>query len=567
MPNPESGAQPQPDPADINRLLRNIKQTSGPGAGLLSTLESLEVASAGWAALDSGQLIDTLLASSRILNQAHGRILGLTREFHNRVYSETTNPGSTVVQVSDIEKRINCELGFALHHSGRATGDLIGQAMELAGRLPKVHQAMLDGLLDRQKGWIYYTYLGILDDDLAQRAVDLTLQRALTQTSGQLAYALAKLIIQLDPAGAEERRRRAERRRGVYAGLNPDGTANLGATNLPADQAIAARQHIRELAELLQADDDDRPMSTVEAEVFIGLLNGRYPGPQHQPDQPLQPDQSDQPEQPEQSGVAGQVVWDDDDDECCVEDPDEDSWADRRDLRERAKSLWWTFPEAYTTEELVALEWLNGVGWLAGVADPERTVAQILAGRSRHRTRGGVHLSMTLETLALLEDNPGLVSGWGAVTAEIARSLAQTLEDQPWDLTVYDPTNPNVPVHQQALRRRPQMDTIRFVRTRDNTCRAPNCQVPANRCDIDHQHPHAQGGPTTPGNLACQCKRHHTLKHSPGWDVRQDPEEPGDLLWTTPNGHTYRTSPEPLFTLYTPPNTSTSQPPEEEIPY
>ena len=47
------------------------------------------------------------------------------------------------------------------------------------------------------------------------------------------------------------------------------------------------------------------------------------------------------------------------------------------------------------------------------------------------------------------------------------------------------------------------------VLVRDRECTHPSCDVPAERCEIDHIVPYAQGGPTTQDNARCRCKYHH----------------------------------------------------------
>ncbi|WP_168218552.1 HNH endonuclease signature motif containing protein [Nocardioides eburneiflavus] len=90
--------------------------------------------------------------------------------------------------------------------------------------------------------------------------------------------------------------------------------------------------------------------------------------------------------------------------------------------------------------------------------------------------------------------------------------------------------------------------TIReHVILRDRTCVFPRCTRPARRCDVDHVIPwdddadaegRPQPGPTTTSNLACLCRFHHRLKtHSP-W--RYEMTAPGIFEWTSPHGHRYR---------------------------
>ena len=58
---------------------------------------------------------------------------------------------------------------------------------------------------------------------------------------------------------------------------------------------------------------------------------------------------------------------------------------------------------------------------------------------------------------------------------------------------------------------RPSAALERFIRCRDLTCRFPNCDRPAEFCDVDHTVPFPLG-PTHPSNLKCLCRKHHLLK-------------------------------------------------------
>jgi hypothetical protein len=90
----------------------------------------------------------------------------------------------------------------------------------------------------------------------------------------------------------------------------------------------------------------------------------------------------------------------------------------------------------------------------------------------------------------------------------------------------------------------PSRKLAAFVRCRDLTCRYPNCDKPAQQCDIDHTVPYPVG-PTHPSNLKCLCRFHHLLKTFwvglNGWHERQLPD--GAVVWTLPTGHTRTTYP------------------------
>jgi hypothetical protein len=85
------------------------------------------------------------------------------------------------------------------------------------------------------------------------------------------------------------------------------------------------------------------------------------------------------------------------------------------------------------------------------------------------------------------------------------------------------------------------------VQLRDRTCVFPRCTHPARACDVDHVIPYdhdadaegrPQPGPTQTDNLACLCRFHHRLKTQSAW--RYAMVEPGAFEWTSPHGHRYR---------------------------
>jgi hypothetical protein len=87
----------------------------------------------------------------------------------------------------------------------------------------------------------------------------------------------------------------------------------------------------------------------------------------------------------------------------------------------------------------------------------------------------------------------------------------------------------------------PSAKLAAFVRARDLTCRAPGCDVPANKCDLEHTIPYADGGATHPSNITCDCRTHHLLKTFWGWRAKQLPD--GTVIWTLPDGQVYVTTP------------------------
>ncbi len=141
-----------------------------------------------------------------------------------------------------------------------------------------------------------------------------------------------------------------------------------------------------------------------------------------------------------------------------------------------------------------------------------------------------VNLTIDLPTLLGLAENPGQLSGYGAIPASVARELAA---DGKWRKFITDPTTGNLLdfgresyIPPQALRD--------FLLARDRTCRFPGCRRSGIKGEIDHAIPWEEGGETSPKNLGLLCKRHHQLKTHGGWKLESF--EDGSCEWTSPLG-------------------------------
>ena len=93
-----------------------------------------------------------------------------------------------------------------------------------------------------------------------------------------------------------------------------------------------------------------------------------------------------------------------------------------------------------------------------------------------------------------------------------------------WHRIITDPIGGNILAHDYVGRFAPET-LAKAIRFRDSVCRAPGCQVPVERCDLDHREPWPTG-PTNGDNMWALCRRHHSMK---GHDV---------LQWILPTGRT-----------------------------
>lgn len=179
--------------------------------------------------------------------------------------------------------------------------------------------------------------------------------------------------------------------------------------------------------------------------------------------------------------------------------------------------------------------------------DP-RTIDQIradilldlLCGARDQAPSGRVEITVGLDTLAALSEEPGDLSGYGPVIADIARQVAEASIDGEWRFTITDPAT-GLPIHDGTTRRRPTAAQRRTVEARDRTCVFPGCRMPAAQCDLDHRVPWARRKSTSAVGLDAACRHDHvTVRHRIGW--RHRPLPGGDHLWISPLGHRYTKS-------------------------
>lgn len=157
-----------------------------------------------------------------------------------------------------------------------------------------------------------------------------------------------------------------------------------------------------------------------------------------------------------------------------------------------------------------------------------------------------VNLLMRPESLLTDEDTPALLAGYGPLPAPLARGL--TAGSQVWIRRLFtDPAESTI-TGRDPRRRRFDGPLGKLIRTADQHCARPWCDCRI--IDIDHRIPYEDGGPTTRANADSYCRRSHTVRHLPGWQVSCrtfDEDEPQVLEWNTPTGHRYRSRrPAPL---------------------
>ena len=176
-----------------------------------------------------------------------------------------------------------------------------------------------------------------------------------------------------------------------------------------------------------------------------------------------------------------------------------------------------------------------------------------------------VRIVVPFEVAAGLSNAACELPGHGWVTAAHARRI-MTAEGSVWQRLAVD-VDTGRTLELSIDRYRPTRAMVEHVRAVDGVCRAPGCQVPADRCDLDHLVPWPLGA-TTVGNAQSLSRGCHHPKTAGLWSAARAPDD--GIRWTTLTGREYVTYPrdwrEALHdTGASPP--SPAPPPDEPPPF
>jgi hypothetical protein len=158
------------------------------------------------------------------------------------------------------------------------------------------------------------------------------------------------------------------------------------------------------------------------------------------------------------------------------------------------------------------------------------------SGRQRRAAQAVITLDLT--TYLGLNERPGELSGYGPITAETARRIA---DDAALRRLVTDPLTGRG-LDLGRMQYEPSTALRRFIEARDRTCRFPGCARRAVDGDIDHATEWSRGGATNADNLHVLCRTHHNLKTRKLWHVAVGSD--GIEAWTSPLGFVYTNFPD-----------------------
>jgi hypothetical protein len=530
----------------------------------------------GLAGCSDDQLMGIISAARRQLSRDEWTVMAAIAEFARRA-------GTGVESEFAAD-----ELAAELHMSQQSAAGQMDFATEVPKRLPRTFAALA-------AGQIHPIHLRIIEDETrilsgadAARADAFLAQAAPGMTFGELRYAARKLVLKLDPDAVKKRKEAAKREAHVRRFREESGNAGMVARELPSDEVLASWQHVEQRALDLRAAGVPGTLQDLRVRAYLDLLQERdsrtdpanlvaaasggagqdQPAPDQPPPDtgppgpgngPGGPDGSSGPGGPDGSGGPGGSDG--------SGDPGGSDGSGGPG---------------------------SGPGGPDGPGPAPRPGAGVDAGPSLAAL---VTITIPLSTYQGRSDTPGEAGGFGLLDGDDARDLAAAAARHPrtrWCVTALNPdgtaaahgclpgrhpppgtgppgrhpppgtappctappctgppgvlATPLTPItrgpcdHAHAqVGYHPSRTLVHLVRARNATCTAPGCGRPAARCDLDHTTAWDKGGVTCECNLSPLCRHHHRCKQTEGWRLEQS--EPGLLIWRTPSGRTYATTP------------------------
>ncbi|WP_157438278.1 HNH endonuclease signature motif containing protein, partial [Actinomadura latina] len=468
------------------------------------------------------------------------------------------------------------EVAAALSITGNASATLVHLAEQLTGPLADTGAALEAGRIDLPKARVISDLTESLPQQVTQRVQTAALEKASTQTTGQLRRRIRRIAQRLAPEAIEERKQEAVRQRRLELWDTPSGTADLSLCDLAAEDAHAIYNKITAAAHGIKTDGDPRPLKTIRADLAAQLLQG-LPLPEavrtlvaqtcadtHSTSAPLNAESNpvpvrvaahsgQMPDGPASVPAARGLS-------CTWESTDDgpSSGVVGGASRTRSASVAHSAPHCGDVQRpdgepvraLARLDHAEGCGAhrepdpvgsrgdpACGSGDDEPPDGRESSG-SEGRARAETEIAVLADTIAQrLTHVSGRVPSRelpGAVRRAVQR-IQHELAGAREAMCRGDDEAHGRPGY------RPSAAMRREVEARHETCVFPSCNQPSRRCDLDHTVPW-RPGTTCRCNLAPLCRRHHRLKQRPDWRLVQ--VWPGLLIWVTPSGTWYIVRPD-----------------------
>jgi Domain of unknown function (DUF222) len=395
------------------------------------------------------------------------------------------------------------EIAAAFHLTWLSAAGEIAYAQAVVRRLPVTFAALAAGKLDAVHVKIIEDVTSVLSDEDAAMADEILAAMAGSKTYAELRRAATRLVLRLDPEAARKRKEKARREARVRSFREESGNAGISGREMPSVEVLASMQHVEDRARALRDAGMPGTWEELKVRATLDLLQERDSRPA-----PGESSPSGSGSGPGVPSIGAQVT---------ITVP---ATAMTGETGPGGEVDGFGILDHADTRDLVAAAARNpATRWCLTVLNPDGTAAA-------HACAAGPR-------------------PWGTGHGPPGRQPGTTTLPGLLDLlniTQLTPVIRGPCGHAQAEDRyRPGRKLAHLVKARNTTCTAPGCGRRAAACDLDHTEAYDHGGRTCECNLAPLCRHHHRCKQADDWRLEQP--EPGVLVWRTPAGRSYTTTP------------------------
>jgi uncharacterized protein DUF222 len=531
--------------------------TMAPGPLLATVLDAVTApGGAGLSALADDQLTGLLSGTRRMASRLEWARMAALAEFASRPRRDDF--------AAD-------EVAAAFRLNWLSAAGEIQYSQLVARRLPVTFALLAAGKLDPAHVRIIEDTTSILSDEDAALADAKLAAVAQDKTYAELRRAATRLVTRLDPEAVRKRKEKARREAHVRAFREDSGNAGISGREMPSVEVLASMQHIEHRARALRDAGVPGTWEELKARALLDLLQERdsRPAPGEAPAQRSGAGSGDagdpdspgpDPGSPGGSGPGGSGPSGRDPGPASSPGP-----AERGRPADTGSSIgalitvtvphtaltgntgppgevggFGTLDHADTRDLIAAAARNPATRWCLTTLHPDGTAAthDCATGPRSWPPGQGPPVQGPPGQGPPGQGPPGQgLPGPSPPEPVTLRSLLDFL-----NLTGLTPIIRGPCAHTAAEDRyRPSRKLAHRVKARNTTCTAPGCGRRAATCDLDHTDPHHGGGLTCECNLAPLCRHHHRCKQAEGWRLAQP--EPGVLVWHTPAGRTYTTTP------------------------
>jgi hypothetical protein len=257
------------EPAE--RLFARGRAWDSEPAGPVLGMAVIRTAEGDVSGLSDDELLGAIAATDRVAGQAARAANVLAAEYARRTTEWDPTLGQEVIsEFGEADYRQEVRL------SGTAARGNLTRSVTL-DQMPQCMRLAHDGALTDYRQRIIAEETALLDPALASTADQLIAQDAAGRTPGSLRHLCRRIVLLLDPAQAEERRKKAAKGRRVEFAPEQSGNAMPAARELSVAVAMGIKQALTGWAKIMRAAGITGTLDNLRADALAALALGRHP--------------------------------------------------------------------------------------------------------------------------------------------------------------------------------------------------------------------------------------------------------------------------------------------------